>query len=308
MSILFYSALGAMEAWRGALRAALPNHIIWVPGDSFDPGAVEVVVAGRIPPGALTAFPNLKMIVSLLAGVDALLQDKTLPAVPLVRAGAPDGDAMMTEFVLLHVLRHHRDLPALAAAQRESRWSIDRPIPTSQRRVGFLGLGNLGRPAAEKIRDLGFPVAGWSRSPRDIPGVTTFHGRDGLPALLRRSDIIVNLLALTPETENILNGAAFAALPKGAAVINAGRGQHLDEDALVAALDSGHLRAATLDVFRVEPLPAGSPLWRHPKVTVIPHASRSIFPDSLIPQVAENVRRLAAQEPLRQVVDRSRGY
>ena len=161
---------------------------------------------------------------------------------------------------------------------------------------------------AEKIRDLGFPVAGWSRSPRDIPGVTTFHGRDGLPALLRRSDIIVNLLALTPETENILNVAAFATLPKGAAVINAGRGQHLDEEALVAALDSGHLRAATLDVFRIEPLPASSPLWRHPKVTIIPHASRAIFPESLIPQVAENVRRLDAKEPLLQAVDRNRGY
>lgn len=308
MSILFYSALGAMEAWRGALRAALPNHTIWIPGESFDPARVEVVIAGRVPAGALTVFPNLKMIVSLLAGVDGLLQDKTLPNVPLVRAGGPNGDAMMTEFVMLHVLRHHRDLPALAEAQRESRWSTDRPIPTAQRRVGFLGLGNLGRPAAEAIRDLGFPVAGWSRSKHDIPGVITFHGKEGLKELLRRSDIIVNLLALTPETENILNATAFATLPRGAAVINAGRGQHLDEEALVAALDSGHLRAATLDVFRIEPLPASSPLWQHPRVTIIPHASRAIFPESLIPQVAENVRRLDAREPLLQVVDRSRGY
>ncbi len=308
MSILFFSALGAMETWRGALRAELPRHTIWIPGESFDPAAVEVVVAGRIQPGALAGFPRLKMIVSLLAGVDALLQDKTLPDVPLVRASAPDGDTMMTEFVMLHVLRHHRDLPALLEAQRESRWSTERPIPTARRRVGFLGLGNLGRPAALKVRELGFPVAGWSRSKHDIPGITTFHGRDGLAALLQSSDIVVNLLALTPETENILDARAFALLPKGAAVINAGRGQHLDEEALVAALDSGHLRAATLDVFRVEPLPPTSPLWLHPKVTVIPHASRSIFPESLIPQVAANIRRLNAGEPLQQVVDRGRGY
>jgi glyoxylate/hydroxypyruvate reductase A len=294
--------------WLAPLRAALPGRVVWALGEAFDPAKVEVVVVTLPQPGALAAFANLKLIVSLTAGVDRLVQDKTLPAVPIVRASAPAGDAMMTEFVILHVLRHHRDLPALAEAQREARWSRDRPIPTSRRRVGFLGLGNLGRPAAERIRDLGFQVAGWSRSRREVPGIVTFHGRDGLRPLLARSDIIVNLLALTPETENILDAAAFAALPKGACVINAGRGQHLDEAALVAALDSGHLKAATLDVFRVEPLPATSPLWRHPKVTIIPHASRELFPENLVPQVAENVRRLYANQPLVQVVDRARGY
>lgn len=308
MSILFYSALGAMETWRSALRAALPGHRIWVTGEAFDPKEVKVVVAGRLPPGAMAAYPQAQMIVSLLAGVDSLVQDRTLPDIPIVRAGAPEGDAMMTEFVMLHVLRHHRDLPALAQAQREARWSTDRPIAAAQRRVGFLGLGNLGRPAAERIRDLGFPVAGWSRSQHAIPGITCFHGADGFTALLQRSDILVNLLALTPETTDILNARAFAALPKGAAVINAGRGHHLVDDDLIAALDSGHLKAATLDVFRVEPLPPDHPFWRHPKVTVIPHASRSIFPETLIPQVAENVRRLEAGQPLLQQVDRARGY
>lgn len=308
MSILCSSAASTAETWRAPLRAALPNATIWIPGEAFDPAAVEVAVAGITPPGALAGFANLKLIVSLAAGVDRLLQDKTLPDVPLVRAAAPDGDAMMTEFVMLHVLRHHRDLPALAEAQHEARWVTDRPIPAAQRRVGFLGLGNLGRPAAEKIRDLGFPVAGWSRSPHDIRGVTTFHGRDGLPALLQRSDILVNLLALTPETETILSAAAFALLPKGAAVINAGRGQHLDEEALVSALDRGHLRAATLDVFRIEPLPPTNPLWRHPKVTIIPHASRAIIPATLVPHIAENIRRLYANEPLLHLVERARGY
>lgn len=308
MSILFYSALGAMDTWRSALRKALPQHAIWVSGETFDPAAVTVLVAGRLPPGAMAAYPNAKMIVSLLAGVDGLVQDKTLPDIPIVRAGAPDGDAMMTEFVMLHVLRHHRDLPALLQAQREARWSTDRPIPAAQRRVGFLGLGNLGRPAAERIRGLGFPVAGWSRSRHEIPGITCFHGADGLTALLQRSDILVNLLALTPETQDILNARTLAALPGGAAVINAGRGHHVVDEDLLAALDSGHLKAATLDVFRTEPLPPDHPYWRHPKVTVIPHASRAIFPESLIPQVAENVRRLEAGQPLLQQVDRTRGY
>jgi len=302
------SAFASSETWRGPLRAAFPECPIWMKGDPFDPAAVEVVVTGPIAPGALQGFPKLRLIVCLTAGVDSLLQDKSLPDVPITRASAPGGDAMITEYVLLHVLRHHRDLPALAEAQREARWVRERPIPAARRRVGILGLGNLGRPVAEKLRDLGFAVAGWSRTKRDVPGVVTFHGAAGLKALLARSDILVNLLALTPETADILNAETFAMLPKGAAVINVGRGQHLDEEALIAALDRGHLRAATLDVFRIEPLPAASPLWRHPKITITPHAAREIFPEVLIPQVIDNIRRLYANLPLQQLVDRTRGY
>lgn len=307
MLIVLFAPPGPAEDWLAALQAALPDDTI-VAGDvAFDPAAVAVAVGGRLPPERLRSFPNLRLIVSLLAGVDRLLT-ADLPDVPIVRAGNPAGDAMMSEMALLHVLRHHRELPRLADAQRRAVWDNQRPVRAADRRVGVLGLGVIGGAAATALARHGFQVIGWSRTAKAIPGVDCRHGADGFAAVLGSSSIVVNLLALTDTTENILDAAAFAAMPTGAAVINLGRGQHVVDEDLLAALESGHLAAATLDVFRTEPLPPDHPYWRHPRVTVTPHVSRALYPEDFAPQVAAQVHRLQTGAPPLQAVDRDRGY
>lgn len=308
MALLLYSTPGPIERWLEALRAALPDMDIRTREDAGDPADIDYVVAAMAPPGVLATFPNLKLIISLTAGVEKLLADPDLPDVPIARAGAPGGDAMINDFAMLHVLRHHRHMPAFAIAQRNAEWSRLPSLATSERRVGIMGLGNIGLPVAERIRDLGFPVASWTRSPKSEPGIESFHGPDGFAGFLARTDILINLLAVTPETENIINAETLALLPKGASVINLGRGQHVNDADLIAALDSGHIEAATLDVFRQEPLPSDHPFWAHPGITITPHASRSILPQNIVPQVAENVRRVEAGEPPLQLVDRTAGY
>lgn len=307
MHIVLFSPPGPADAWLAAMQAALPDDTVCLSDDVADPKLVDVAVGGLFSPEKLKAFPNLKLIVSLLAGVERLI-DADLPDVPIVRASNPDGDAMMTEMALLHVLRHHRETPRLAAAQALAKWDKTRPIPARDRTVGVLGLGAIGAAVARALARHGFQVAGWSRTAKEIDGVRCLHGPDGFNDLLGASSIVVNLLALTPATANILDAAAFAAMPPGAALINLGRGAHVVDDDLLAALDSGHLAAATLDVFRQEPLPPAHAYWRHPRVTVTPHVSRSLFAEDFAPAVAENVRRLKAGEPLLQRVERDRGY
>ena len=249
------------------------------------------------------------MIISLTAGTDALLRDPDLPAVPIVRVGVPPaGDTMMNETTLMHVLRHHRHLPEYSRAQQRSEW-IKMPItPTRERRVGVMGLGPIGLAAAKTLAAAGFQVAGWVRRPRAVDGIEIFSGREGLAAFLVRSEIVVNLLPLTPETRGILNAETFKALPAGAAMINLGRGEHVVEADLIAALDFGHLADATLDVFPVEPLPGDSPLWRHPKITVMPHVARRLVPMELAPRVRDIIEDFRAGRPLAPLVDRARGY
>jgi glyoxylate/hydroxypyruvate reductase A len=237
-----------------------------------------------------------------------LIGDPDLPDVPIVRAADPDGDVMINEFALLHVLRHHRDLPTFALAQQNCEWLRIVPKHAHERPVGVMGLGAIGLSVAQTLSRHGFDVAGWVRSPRQLNGITIFHGSEQLPAFLKRSEIVVNLLPLTDETKEILSASAFAHMPEGAAVINLGRGPHVAEADLMAALDSGHLAAATLDVFPTEPLPKDSPLWRHPKITVTPHVSRRIYPSNLAPRVCDAIRRLGAKQPLMHEVDRKRGY
>jgi glyoxylate/hydroxypyruvate reductase A len=237
-----------------------------------------------------------------------LIGDPDLPDVPIVRAADAGGDVMIDEFALLHVLRHHRELPELALAQQRSEWLRLKPKHAHERPVGVMGLGAIGLSVAQLLVRHGFDVAGWVRSPRQVDGITIFHGSGQLPAFLKRSEIVVNLLPLTEETNGILNASAFAQMPKDAAVINLGRGPHVVEADLMAALDSGQLAAATLDVFPTEPLPKESPLWRHPKITVTPHVSRRIFPSNLAPRVCDAIRRLHAKQPLVHEVDRTRGY
>jgi len=309
VTILLLSTIGPMETWLAALRRAFPDDDVRAAPDIGDPQAVEVVVVGHPDAPLLPRLARVRLIVSLRAGVDDLLAVPGVdPAIPIVRAQEETGDRMIDLYVLMHVLRHHRELPAFADAQARRAW-INRPVKLAEeRRVGFMGLGVIGLSAARTVRDAGFRVAAWTRTPRTEPGIESFAGRDALLPFLARTEILVNLLAVTPETMNIIGGRTLAALLQGASVINIGLGEHVDDEALIAALDSGHLAHATLDVFRIEPLPADHPFWAHPRITVMPHASRRPRAAAIIPRVVENIRRLRAGEALLQRVDRTRGY
>jgi glyoxylate/hydroxypyruvate reductase len=309
MALVFYSESDRFEAWRDALAEAVPDLVVHDWDAVPDPAAIELALVWTPPRGSLRRFPNLKAILNLGAGVDALLKDDDLPpGVPIVRMVDDDLAKSMGEYVLLHALRYHREMPRVQAQQRASDWTIFESPTARHCRVGIMGLGGMGGEAARHLLAVDFDVAGWTRSPREMPGVECFHGKDGLGPFLARCDILVCLLPLTPETEGVLNRDLFAGLPRGAYLINAGRGGHQVEPDILAALDSGQLAGATLDVFRTEPLPPGSPFWTHPKVTVTPHNAGIAHPRSAIRHVAESIRRVRAGEPLRHVVTREAGY
>lgn len=309
MILLMTPIFAPAQVWRDCFAKEMPEVELRFWPEIGDPAAIEVAAIGRLPDNAARGLPNLKLIVSLFAGQDLLLSDKTLPPdVPIVRAANSEGDRMMTETVLLHVLRHHRQLPELLLAQQKSEWASPKRLKARDRKVGVMGLGPIGVAAAKALRDFGFQTAAWVRRPRQLEGVEIFHGDDQLAAFLGRSEIVVNLLPLTPGTEDILCTKNFALMPKGAAVINLGRGPHLVDADLIAALDSGQLVAATLDVFRQEPLPKESPLWQHPRITVIPHASRGQFPADITPLICGHLRRFQHGEPLADRVDPRTGY
>ncbi|MDZ5646508.1 glyoxylate/hydroxypyruvate reductase A [Nitrospirillum sp. BR 11828] len=310
MALLFVSAHDHAGDWVTELKAQLPDIEVRVwPEGMGDPAEIDTALVWKPPAGLLATLPNLKVIFSLGAGVDALLADPTLPDLPLVRMVEPGLTEGMTEYVCLHVLRWHRDAPLFEAQQRAVEWKqLTHQHLARERRVGILGLGALGSDAAQALKALRFDVAGWSRSPKSLDGIATYHGAEGLAPFLARTDILVCLLPLTPDTENILDAGLFAQLPRGAVVINAARGRHLVEEDLLAALDSGHLAGATLDVFRTEPLPTDHPFWTHPKVTVTPHVAAITQARTAVEQVVGGLKRLAAGQPLTNLVDRQREY
>jgi glyoxylate/hydroxypyruvate reductase len=308
MALLLSAFFGRPEQWRDLFAAEMPELDLRIWPDIGNSADIEIAAVANPPPGRLRALPNLRLVVSLLAGAETLLADRDLPDVPIVRAGHPNGDPMMNEAALLHVLRHHRHLPAYMLAQQRCEWISLPRLRAQERKVGVMGLGAIGFAAAKALVQHGFKVAGWVRSSRRADGIEIFHGREQLPSFLARSEIVVNFLPLTPETRGIFDTGALAQLPKGAAIVNLGRGTHVVEADLIAALDADHLAAATLDVFPVEPLPKDSPLWRHPKITIIPHASRRIEPRDLVPHVCDAIRRHRGGAPLEHLIDRVRGY
>jgi glyoxylate/hydroxypyruvate reductase A len=287
--------------------------VLLLPDAAFDPAEVHYAAVWKPQPGELAAFPNLRVIFNLGAGVDALMADKSLPDVPLVRVAVSDLTARMTEYVVLHVLMHHRQELYLRNSQREKRWAPKTQWAAGAVTVGIMGLGTLGADAAEVLRRIGFRVVGWSRSPKQIDGVECFHGEALLEPFLRQTDILVCLLPLTPETRHVLNRGLFAKLnrssPMGAPVlINAGRGGLQNEADILQCLDDGTLGAASLDVYATEPLPPESPFWSHPKVVLTPHNAADTDADEISKYVARQIERFEAGGALENVVDRGRGY
>ncbi len=303
----------APESYRGKyippLRAALDALGIdyRLSPECEDPARVDYIIYA--PGGALedfSPFRRARAVLSLWAGVERIATNPTLTQ-PLVRMVNPGMTAGMVEYVTGHVLRHHLGMDAHIRRERPE-WKPVIPPLACARRVSVLGLGALGAASARALAGLGFDVAGWSRAPKDIPGVSCLSGKAGLEEALGRAEILVLLLPLTGETENLLDTARLARLPEGAVIINPGRGPLIDDEALLAALDRGHLAHATLDVFRTEPLPPEHPFWHHPKVTVTPHIASDTRPEHAARVIAENIRRGEAGEPFLHQVDRSAGY
>jgi glyoxylate/hydroxypyruvate reductase A len=275
-----------------------------------DPAAGQAVAAAcwYPPAGSLGQMPNLRLVHSVAAGVDHLRTDTSAPDVPVCRVVDPDHRRGMTEYVRWTVLHYHRDFDRVINQQRHGQWLRHPQRAAGQFKIGVMGLGSLGATIAADLASAGYAVRGWARSARQLPGVACHHGQRQLDDFLQGLDLLVNLLPLTDVTHGILNQGTFAQLARGAAVVNGGRGQHLVIADLQAALASGHLRGAVLDVFEHEPLPSDHPLWQMPGVVVTPHMASAASHACIVRQVAENTRRLLGGEPLNHLVDPSLGY
>ena len=304
----------AAGRWRERFVQRCPDRpVALLPGDAIDPLSVRYAAIWKPKPGMLRDFSNLAVIFNLGAGVDAALADPSLPDVPLVRVASDDLTHRMTEYVVMHVLMHHRRQRYLDACQRDRMWAPKVQWAANAVRVGIMGMGVLGRDAADVLKRIGFDVAGWSSTPKDIAGIPCFSGENQFAAFLARTDILVCLVPLTPQTRGILNRRTFAGLARdgvlgGPVLVNAGRGGLQVEGELLAALDDGTLTAATLDVFATEPLPADSPFWSHPKVTLSPHNAADTDPDAISAYVVGQIEAFERGEPLVNVVDRTVGY
>jgi glyoxylate/hydroxypyruvate reductase A len=313
MTILLAISGWEPDAWLERFRALGGGREIRLIPDIGDPATVNYVCAWKPPHGLLATLPKLRVIFSLGAGVDHLLSDPSLPDVPIVRIADPDLTMRMTEYVVLHVLLHHRRFKLYDASQHARRWRDEGDPAASDVRVGVMGLGVLGQAAAAALAPLGFQLAGWSRTPKQVGGVETFAGEAGLTPFLARTDILVSLLPLTEQTNGFLNYSLFQRLARegvlgGPSLINAGRGGSQVEADILRALDDGTLTGASLDVFEREPLPADSPLWTHPKIFITPHNAAQSDPKALTKYVLGQIERFERGLPLENVVDRQRGY
>ncbi|ABG39970.1 D-isomer specific 2-hydroxyacid dehydrogenase, NAD-binding protein [Paraglaciecola sp. T6c] len=306
--VLFRGPQSRNDTWQALFADALPNvawhH--WPHVENKD--AIELMIVWKLPRDYQQDYPNLKVIFSVGAGVDQLDLASVPEHIQVVRMLDPGIAKGMSEFIAMHVLNIHRDTFAYINANKTGSW---RPMPTvanKQRRVGILGLGNLGQAAAQTVLQLGFSVNGWSRRPKHVEQVTCFSGDAELESFLAQTDILVCLVPLTPETRGILNAKTLSQLPKGASVINVGRGEQLVPDDLMTLLDAQHLSYAVLDVFEIEPLPETHPLWQHPQVLVTPHIAAITQDDSAGQVLVSNVQRYINKQALIGLVDRDRGY
>ncbi|HPU54362.1 MAG TPA: glyoxylate/hydroxypyruvate reductase A [Burkholderiaceae bacterium] len=306
MKLLFCCAGTKPEPWIAGLRAALPaaDVAVWEPGAP----AADYAVVWAPPQAFLDEQPGLRAVFNIGAGVDALLKLRLPPTARVVRLDDAGMSVQMAEYVCHAVIRHFREFDGYEADVRQGRWSYRKPRSRADFAVGVMGLGVLGSRVAQALRVFEFPVNGWSRSPKALDGVRGFSGREGFNDFLAASRVLVNLLPLTPDTQDILRRETLSRLQPGGCVINVARGAHLVDEDLLALLDEGHLAGATLDVFRTEPLPAGHPFWTHPSIAVTPHTSARTLRDESIAQIAGKIRALEQGEPIAGIVDPVRGY
>lgn len=307
MRILLYRSDGATAAWEAAFRAALPQAQVrtWVNGDA----ACDYAVVWAPPAELVARLQDVQAIFLMGAGVDAILKfGAALPASPIIRLGDAGMGRQMAEYAVHAVLRHFRRFDEY---DRQLRLGVWKPLPAHDQRdftVGVLGLGQLGCAVIDALRPFGFPLRGWSRSPKTLDGVACFAGMDRLDDFLRGTRVLVCLLPLTPETENLLDRARLALLAQGGYVINLARGAHIVDQDLLSLIRAGHLAGATLDAFRTEPLPLDHPFWGEPRVTITPHIAALTLLDESVQQIAGKMQALARGETVADIVDRTRGY
>jgi glyoxylate/hydroxypyruvate reductase A len=300
--------IGPGDEWLATFRRHMPDLEIRVWPNAGDLKDIEYLAFMHPDFDALPVFPNLKAMFSRAAGVEDIVDHPKLPKAPLGKIEPPGGDPMMTEYVVMHVLRLHREMPAYQEAQARKEWRRAPILRPEQRRVGFLGFGLMAKAPALVLKSLGFTVSAWTRSPRQGEDVPVFHGPDQLERFLNQTDIAVCLLPLTKETEGIFCTRTFNMMPKGSMLVNIGRGRHVVNNDLIAALDSGQLSYASLDALWPEPLPKESPLWAHPKVTVMPHVARRPTVNQLVTEIVANIKSLRSGGKLLEQVDLKLGY
>jgi glyoxylate/hydroxypyruvate reductase A len=294
------------DPWVQGLQQAFPAADVsaWTPGA---PPADHAIVWAP-PQQFIDEQPGLQTLFNIGAGVDALLQLKLPTGLKVVRLDDAGMSVQMAEYVCHAVIRHFREFDGYDAETQAGKWSFRKPRSRADFAVGVMGLGVLGERVAKALQVFDFPVNGFSRSPKDLPGIRCFSGAQALPEFLAATRVLVNLMPLTPETENILNKDTLAQLQPGGYVINVARGKHLVEEDLITLIDSGYLSGAMLDVFRTEPLPADHPFWRHPKIIVTPHTSARTLREESIAQIVGKIHALQHGQPINGVVDSQRGY
>jgi glyoxylate/hydroxypyruvate reductase A len=311
MAMLIYGLdrqIGNAQLWRDTVAELLPGRELRIFPEVGNPAEIDYLAFMRPDFDAIPPLPNLRAMFSRSAGVEAFINHPKLPQAPLGKIEPEGGDPMMTEYTVMHVLRFHREMPLYQQAQANREWLRRSIVRPEERRIGFLGLGLMAKAPALVLKSLGFPVSAWVRSPKPGSEIPIFHGPDQLEPFLNQTDIAVCLLPLTRETEGILCARTFAMLPQGAMVINIGRGRHVIDADLLAALDSGQLSYAALDALHPEPLPPDSPLWLHPKVTVMPHVARRPTVRQLVTEIAANISSIESGGRLLQEIDKTMGY
>lgn len=307
-TLVFAGPLDRFDVWKQALQAAMPELEVIRHAEDVDPDKVEYALVWKPTQGFFDQYPNLKMVINLGAGVDALVNRADLPSIPITRLVDPEMSQMMAGFVLFSVLRYARHIHLHEKYQRLGQWHYIHPKDPRDVRVSVLGMGELGSRAATELARQGFDVWGWSRSPKVVDQVTCRDGIDSLKEVLARSDILVVLMPLTAQTEHLLNGERLDQLPSGCCLINVARGQIIDEQALIERLRTGQIGYATMDVFDTEPLPKESPLWSMDNVLITPHLASVALPRSAAKQIVQNIRRVQNGEtPLHQI-EPERGY
>jgi glyoxylate/hydroxypyruvate reductase A len=308
MTLLYKASAERAQLWAGAFAQQAPQLPFRIWPDIGDPSEVEYLLVWQPPARIVETFPNLKLIFSAGAGVDQLDFTTIPPDIPVVRMLDPGIAESMAEFVSFAVLALHRNVVDFIDQQRNRIWRELQVRAASGRPVGVLGLGQLGQASLEKLRAFGFPLLGWNRSPRELPGVTCFTGDEQLPSFLAQTDILVCLLPLTDATRGMLNARLFSMLPRGAALVNVGRGGHLVERDLLEALEAGQLSAAVIDVLQSEPPLPDHPFWTHPRILMTPHIASMSRPDTAATFVLKTIDKHRTGQPIDGLVVRNRGY
>lgn len=308
MAFLILSYPERVEVFRKIFARDLPDLTFVSDVNEVDPAKVRYLMTWDFPDDLATRFPNVELIFSTGAGIDQVVNAERPPGARLVRMVESGVTAMVRDYVVMAVLALHRGLPAFLEQQRQKIWRTRDFVWADQRRVGILGLGQLGSTVAEALRPFGFQISGWSRTPKELAGIKCHHGTGGLNDMLAETEILVCLLPLTDATRGILSAGLFAKLPKGAALVQAGRGGHMDQQALLNALNQGQLSGAFVDVTDPEPLPVEDPLWSHPRVILTPHVAGHTRAETAAEATVENIRLHRAGQPVTGLVDPAKGY